>query len=69
MIVFTGLLTSFEEPINSHKRLRIQGINLTARDANLALRTQGILGLIEQASKIVRIAFSELCEILCGLCS
>ncbi len=35
MIVFTGLLTSFGEPFNSHKRLGKPGIKLTAGKAVL----------------------------------
>lgn len=35
MIVFMGLLTSFGEPFNSHKRLGKQGIKLTAGKAGL----------------------------------
>ena len=35
MIVSTGLLTSFGEPFNSHKRLGKQGIKLTAGKAVL----------------------------------
>ena len=54
MIVSTGLLTSFGEPFNCHKRLRKQGIKLIAGDVNSAQVTQ--------KSRIV----SELCEILCA---